>query len=255
MEIVEYCGLEYSPRYEALRCRDEINSAISQYWYIISKKVEREIAETFIHKYLYKYKVARITIKDMRAAFILYKTTGQIGSYNEKSLCLYSEDQLTETRVCKKCGEEKPFNKFAKIKTAIGGRGHICNSCKKKKYRQSEAGKRAIKLYRELNKDDLRAKEKIYKKIYNKRHPEIVKARQLRYKKRHPDRINKKNRRRYKRHMEALTDRYVIHIISHTKGIPEKTIRKYPELIESYRQQIKLKRLLKQKKNENNETS
>lgn len=45
-----------------------------------------------------------------------------------------------------------------------------------------------------------------------------------------------------------LSDNYIINVIWHTYKIPFKTIKKHPELIESYRGQIENKRLIKLKK-------
>ena len=59
---------------------------------------------------------------------------------------------------------------------------------------------------------------------------------------------NQKNR-------DELRDTYVKDQIRRVFSIPTKTIYEYPDLIENYRQQIKVKRLLKTKKDESNETS
>ncbi len=52
----------------------------------------------------------------------------------------------------------------------------------------------------------------------------------------------------HKKSINKLSNWYVCNNIRARTGLSLKTIREHPELIESYREQIKLKRLLKQKK-------
>ena len=43
------------------------------------------------------------------------------------------------TRVCRKCGQEKPLEEFAKNKECVLGRTHTCKQCEAEKYRKWRA--------------------------------------------------------------------------------------------------------------------
>jgi hypothetical protein len=129
-------------------------------------------------------------------------------------------------RVCKKCGEEKPIEEFVKNKCSPRGYTFECKQCKNKRNR-SYCGNN-----RQYNKE--------WQKKYREKHKEYYKDLQL-----------KSNIER----TDKLTDTYIVQNIHYAYGLDYKTIRQHPELIESYRQQIKIKRLLKQKKDENIKTS
>ena len=43
------------------------------------------------------------------------------------------------TRVCRKCGQEKPLEEFAKDKGCVLGRTHTCKQCEAERYRKWRA--------------------------------------------------------------------------------------------------------------------
>lgn len=43
------------------------------------------------------------------------------------------------TRVCRKCGQEKPLEEFAKNKGCVLGRTHTCKQCEAERYRKWRA--------------------------------------------------------------------------------------------------------------------
>ena len=61
--------------------------------------------------------------------------------------------------------------------------------------------------------------------------------------------VKKSRRTASKKEVELLKDRYVIHKIKAQVGLSVEQIKANPELIENHRQIIKVKRLIKQKKN------
>ena len=141
-------------------------------------------------------------------------------------------------RTCNECGEIKPIEKFKK--TRYGFR-YKCKTCMRKLNSKTPAYKKA----------QARASIK-----YRKKYSDKIKEKNKKYRLSHPygEKQKKSEKKRRKKNSDKLTDRYVINIIRHVKKIKAKTIRQHPEFIENYRQQIKFKRLLKQKKDENTKT-
>jgi nucleosome binding factor SPN SPT16 subunit len=116
---------------------------------------------------------------------------------------------------CKKCGETKPIEEFYNSRFASGDY-ESCRTC---------LAAEQVEIYERTKKE---AKKKTKKK-YRKLHPEVEKKRE------------KKNR-------EKLADKYIKKIIRRYFNIKGELP---SELIENWRQQIKLKRLIKTMKNEN----
>jgi hypothetical protein len=184
-----------------------------------------------------------------------------------------------ETKVCTKCGIEKDISEFNIIK---GYRRRSCKVCMNK--RKSE-----LTLYHKIQNDETHQKKKItnkksrikhlekyreykreYAKKYALKYPERVKKKWDLYVRNNPEKIKIKNTIQKKVYVEKnkdkvkywqhkcmrngidnLTDYYIAKILRLNKS----NIHPYPEFIESKRVEIKLKRLIKTKKNENNETS
>lgn len=164
-------------------------------------------------------------------------------------------------RACKKCGETKPIEEFGKntkqLRDTIAI--YIMGSCKKcisnynlkynknhKKemhtYNIKNYDKERRKKYYEIRKDEIRDTCRLYgqtnkNKLYEKRKE---------YLKNHPD-IKKEL---IYRKVRELQDCYIIANIKKSMELDTKTIRDNPELIENYRQYVKVKRLLKSKKND-----
>lgn len=100
-----------------------------------------------------------------------------------------------------------------------------------------------------------------YAKIYRQLHYESIKEWEANYQINNREIILQRNRIQHKRNRikisdtnkenaKNLTDNYVESIIRRTTKLNLKTIRQNPKFIENYRQQIKVKRLLKSKGNE-----
>jgi hypothetical protein len=188
-----------------------------------------------------------------------------------------------ETKICTKCGEEKDVSEFCLPKTK-GLRNRykkgICKKCKniqKKEYLRlhpglakqyshryyMNKGKDVMEIYRNKNKEK-RKQQQHLARLKRKELPEYKeknRIRQLKYTQNNREKvieINKKSKIKHrikriaelKAMCESANDNYIATVLQ----MPVKTIRQYPELIESKRVEIKLKRLIKTKKNENNET-
>lgn len=62
------------------------------------------------------------------------------------------------TRVCRKCGQEKPLEEFAKNKECVLGRTHTCKQCEAEKYRKwreanLEKARESVRKWRESNRE------------------------------------------------------------------------------------------------------
>ena len=154
-------------------------------------------------------------------------------------------------------------------------KNHDKELIRSKLYRKQN--KEKIKLYREQNRDHLKElhrewyknnreyclnKCKLYyesnREYINKKHresykinPELYLKKNKYYRELNKDQYLKLERLRTKKYTANLSDRYIKHLIISNTGLNIIQISK--ELIESYRQQIKIKRLLKQKKIDNPE--
>jgi hypothetical protein len=193
-------------------------------------------------------------------------------------------------RTCKKCGETKPIEEFVKDKLKSNGYKNICKKCRNYKTRLSyrlnpEKSKIRTLNYRKNNRERYLARARKYnfdhreensiknkirrdkvkkenpEKIIQKRHIDYIKTREISlrqskiYALSHPEMYRLASKKYHNKVKEELGDEYVIAIFKPASGLRITTIKNNPELIEKWRQQIKIKRLLKQKKNENTETS
>ena len=139
------------------------------------------------------------------------------------------------TRVCKKCGDEKPIEEFAKNnKKRL--RIHTCKQCRRL-YDEK---------YRELNKAEIAER----KKKYRNKNKEYINATERYYYEKNKERIKYRNERRgehlrkYKKiRVEETHDNYVAYLLYKQSGAPVNIIRQHPELIKVKSIQIKLKRL------------
>lgn len=116
-----------------------------------------------------------------------------------------------EKRICNKCGQPKNIEEF----------------------RYYKSGNR-LTYYRRGRCADCKKKET---RDNNRKH---------RMKYSNPEQRKRKEKNRIKN----LSECYMVKTLKTRFGISRKTIRQYPELIESYRMQIKTKRLLKNKRHE-----
>ena len=112
-----------------------------------------------------------------------------------------------------------------------------------KAYRKanSEKLKANGKAYRKANSEKLKANGKAYNKAYQKANPEKIKAKGKAYYKANPEKI----KARSKKAIETISQSY----IATRLHIPISLLT--PELIDQKRLQLKIKRLINQKQNEN----
>lgn len=138
-------------------------------------------------------------------------------------------------RTCKKCGETKPIEEFCKSKECLFGYSHQCQKCRRLHY-----NKEIRQRYYETRKEEIRKIARLYK-IRNRN---WISKKQREYYTTHPILRKEKCNRRAR----DLQDCYLINHLCRDFRLTAKDIRQHPELIENYRQQIKIKRLLKSKK-------
>jgi len=139
-----------------------------------------------------------------------------------------------ETKICLKCGKEKPLNDFHKKfenKDGFNSRCKICRNEYGRKYRKKNQIKLISynKLYREQNQD--------YYLKYKKK-----------YREQNQDKIFEYNKKYGKQNIDKIKDNYIKRLLYGNSGIKFQDITS--ELIEAKREQIKLFRLIKQIKNE-----
>jgi len=188
----------------------------------------------------------------------------------------FPKDRNRYRLICRKCYNEENRNKHKlnpEKKRERDNRYKSKNVEKLREYFKEYRSKNAEKLrerrreyrgsdkyreYRIKNADIilLKRKEKVKEKaikarIYRLQNPEKIRAQELKRRYKRRDEIHIANLETVKN----LPDRYVINCIRNRIKISPATLRNYPELIEEWRQQIKVKRLLKSKKDENTETS
>lgn len=165
-------------------------------------------------------------------------------------------------KVCNKCGIEKDESHFNKRSECDSLRS-CCRGCENLRrqiaYKENlERERERKRLYRKnlkLNPIKYRkfrdAKNNCLKRIRSK-NPEKYRAqariRMSNHRLHNPEAVRKLRRQNFKKHVDNLSDSYVIHAIRKVFNIKHATLHQHPDLIKSYRQQIKNKRLLKTKK-------
>jgi len=148
---------------------------------------------------------------------------------------------------CPRCRETKPMAEFYRNKSRHNGRGEYCKICTKilinnsrsspkakkkakvyaKTYRRSEEGKAAIKAY--TNTKAFKAKSVVNSRRYSS-----------------TEKGKSKARKRLKTYTENLTDGYIKKVL--LGGRPVSSMNIPIKLIETKREQIKIKRYLKEHK-------
>jgi hypothetical protein len=163
-------------------------------------------------------------------------------------------------RTCKKCGETKPIEEFGK--NHVNNReyiSHICKICtghRMKKWRKDNY--KEIRRYRiqydQNHYDIIKNQKSIWEKNNHTGNPDHLRKRKDDY---HSNKNGQKERQSSycKSLTDSLDDQYIIACIKQNYRLERETIKEYPEFIESYRQQIKVKRLIKTKKDESTKTS
>ena len=130
------------------------------------------------------------------------------------------------TRVCRKCGQEKPLEEFAKNKECVLGHSHICKQCKAEQSRKRHAAN--PEKYREQ-----------FRK-YRAANPEKCRERSRKYRAANPEKTREYNRK----YREELSDGYLIGQLKHC-NLPAT-----PETIDYKRIQLKLYREIKKQQND-----
>lgn len=115
------------------------------------------------------------------------------------------------TRVCRKCGQEKPLEEFAKNKECVLGHSHICKQCKAEQSRKWHAA-----------------------------NPEKYREQFRKYRAANPEKTREYNRK----YREELSDGYLIGQLKHC-NLPAT-----PETIDYKRIQLKLYREIKNQQND-----
>lgn len=140
------------------------------------------------------------------------------------------------TRVCRKCGQEKPLIEFVKDKKCALGRKYVCQQCDRERKRKEYAAnpEKARERFRKWRAANPEKARESYRKW---RAANTEKARELgrKYSAANPE----KGRERSRRHCAGLTDCY-LRVQLKQMGIPIT-----PETIEYKRIQLKLYREIK----------
>lgn len=130
------------------------------------------------------------------------------------------------TRVCRKCGQEKPLEEFAKNKECVLGHSHICKQCKAEQSRKWHAA------------NPEKYREQLRK--YRAANPEKYRERSRKYRAANPEKTREYNRK----YREELSDGYLIGQLKHC-NLPAT-----PETIDYKRIQLKLYREIKKQQND-----
>ena len=116
------------------------------------------------------------------------------------------------TRVCRKCGQEKPLEEFAKNKECVLGRTHICKQCKAEQSRKWHAAN--FEKARENNRKYRAANPEKYREQFRKyraANPEKYRERSRKYRAANPEKYREYNRK----YREELSDGYLIGQLKH----------------------------------------
>lgn len=164
-------------------------------------------------------------------------------------------------RTCKKCGETKLIEEFVGNKICKEGYEHVCKKCAKLK---RTTNKETNTIYHK--KWLLTHKGNTYtnrKKEYDKEYHKLNKIRLNNYTKEfvknnyYKDGVNvysaeyrKNNRDLIRKNITELGNSYIALLIVRSLDIDRETLKQHPELIENHKQLIKIKRLLKSRKND-----
>ena len=192
-----------------------------------------------------------------------------------------------ETKICTKCGEEKPLSEF--YKTVKRGKAHIKAECKKcnnlrskKQYwddpelarkRGRDYGKKVTsekgdtwekrkilsnkhreknkeKIKKQLRKHYLDNKDKICERarLHRLENKDKIKERVKKSRERNNDEHLKKERKRNNKYTLELSDCYIRNLLREKSGITTDQINNHPELVEQRRAIIQLKRAINKSK-------
>ena len=147
----------------------------------------------------------------------------------------------TITRVCRKCGQEKPLSEFVKDNTCALGHGHTCKQCKAERSRKWHAAN--LEKMREYYRKQYAANpEKVRERSRKWRAANLEKVRECKRKQyaANPDKM----REYYRKRREILSDGYLIY------QLKKRNLPVTPETIDYKRIQLKLYREIKNQQND-----
>lgn len=146
----------------------------------------------------------------------------------------------TITRVCRKCGQEKPLEEFAKNKECVLGRTHTCKQCKAEKSRKwreanLEKARESVRKWRASN----RERGLVYARKYYASNPEKVRERHRKWRAANPEKVRERARKSWRRMADNINDSYL------KSQLKKCDLPITPETIEYKRIQLKLYREIK----------
>lgn len=149
------------------------------------------------------------------------------------------------TRVCRKCGQEKPLEEFAKNKGCVLGRTHTCKQCeaeKCRKWREAnlEKARESVRKWRESN----RERGLVYARKYYAANPEKVRERHRKWRAANPEKVREWARKSWHRMADNINDSYL------KSQLKKCDLPITPETIEYKRIQLKLYREIKKQQND-----
>ena len=154
-----------------------------------------------------------------------------------------------ETRICTKCGEEKPETTeyFCRHKECRGGLNTTCKVCCNKdtrKWRAENPEKARDAVRRWMARNPEKVMEVV--KRYKAENPEKVREAKKRWKAENPEKVREEKKRAHRRHINTLAPSYLKILISAKYDIDFSEIG--DELINAKRRELKYYRQLKQLK-------
>ena len=168
-------------------------------------------------------------------------------------------EEEIKTKVCTKCGEEKPETTeyFHRHKSCRAGLSTICKECKNKaviRWRAEnpekvrEKAREAVRRWRAKNPEKAMEKAREADRRWKSKNPEKVRETYRRWKSENPEKVREADRRR----INTLAPRYLKKLISAKYSIDISEIG--DELIKAKRMELKYYRQLTHLKNQQNET-
>ena len=132
------------------------------------------------------------------------------------------------TRVCRKCGQEKPLEEFAKDKECVLGHSHICKQCKAERNRKWRAAN----------------PEKVleYKRKRYAANPEKARERNRKWRAANPEKVLEYKRKRYAANPEKAREYKRKRYAANPEKVLERN-RKWREILSDGYLRYKLKQL------------
>ena len=177
-----------------------------------------------------------------------------------------------ETKVCIKCGEEKKIyakgmcKKCYRLKWYKDNSERVKESIYKWRKKNPERVKELNRKWKINNSEKVRElnrkwqknnPEKVMEYIYKwqKNNPEKVMENVNKWRKKNPEKVRISTSACRNRNIDNMANTYIKTQINNQFGIKAATADQHPELIDAYREQIRIKRLLREKKKQTNKTA